>query len=156
MNKKNIVRIKDLKIIDFKKAGNVIRLFAGTGDDYWGDDWDDTPYEHNAGPVYDQYIIAFVDIGFPVDTIVTEPSDDWHYNGNSPYCKEDFKKNNAPCLIINKAPEDISSYPEDEYSRLLGDKNTKHIYFNDDFKKTIDDLCNDWGGVFVFGNIPKT
>ena len=35
----------DLFVIDFETRGNVIRLYYGNDPDYWGDDWDDKPYE---------------------------------------------------------------------------------------------------------------
>lgn len=45
-----------MKVIDFSRKGNVIRLYLGddTDKDYWGDDWND-PID-NAGPVYSDYI----------------------------------------------------------------------------------------------------
>ena len=48
-----------MKIIDFDKKGNVVRFYLGKDDlnDYWGDDWNDVPYEHNAGTVYDEFIM---------------------------------------------------------------------------------------------------
>ena len=56
-----------MKIIDFSKKGNVVRFYLGEDNckDYWGDDWNDFPYEHNAGCVYDEYIAGIVDIAFP-------------------------------------------------------------------------------------------
>ena len=40
-----------MKIIDFAKKGNVVRFFLGKDDlkEWWGDDWDDCPYEHKYG-----------------------------------------------------------------------------------------------------------
>ena len=41
-----------MKIVDFKKEGNIVRFYLGeTINGIYGDDWDDTPYEHNAGEV---------------------------------------------------------------------------------------------------------
>ena len=78
-----------MKIIDFEKKGNVVRFYLGeqtenwgwtnpeykdyTGktptwlkpsDRYYGDDWDDKPYEHNAGTVYGEFIKGYKDIAF--------------------------------------------------------------------------------------------
>ena len=69
------------KIIDFEVKGNVVRFYLGNktdewgwtnknykdrngntpdwlkpNDTYYGDDWDDVPYEHNAGLVYDKFV----------------------------------------------------------------------------------------------------
>lgn len=39
-----------MKIIDFERKGNLVRFYLGDDDlaEWWGDDWNDTPYEHNA------------------------------------------------------------------------------------------------------------
>ena len=44
-----------MKIIDFEIKGNQVKFYLGSDncDNYWGDDWDDKPYEHNAGEPYD-------------------------------------------------------------------------------------------------------
>ena len=36
-----------MKIIDWDRKGNVLRLYLGEDrlEDWWGDDWDDRPYE---------------------------------------------------------------------------------------------------------------
>ena len=46
-----------LKIIDFEKKGNVVRFYYGKDSlkEWYGDDWDDRPYEHNAGEVYHRF-----------------------------------------------------------------------------------------------------
>ena len=133
-----------IKVIDFEKKGNLLRLYLGEDDcyDYWGDDWNDTPYEHNAGAVYDRYVSMTVDIVEDFDGSVCEPSDDWHYHMNSPYCKEDFKNENAPCVLI-VPPGVMNEYWSAEYSRMLGNKRILAVYYNqpydDDFKKALAD-----------------
>lgn len=106
-----------MKIIDFGKKGNVVRFYLGADDcnDYYGDDWDDTPYEHNAGPVYDEFVEDYVDVVFPFGWSVMEPQDDWHYRGNSPYCKDDMKERMCPCVIAVK-PELANDAWDDSYS----------------------------------------
>ena len=91
-----------MKIIDFEAKGNVIRFWLGRidCDDYYGDDWDDIPYEHNAGTVYDEFISDYIDYVFPFSALVLEPAGDWHYNGNSPYCKDDMKNRRCPCIVV--------------------------------------------------------
>lgn len=111
-------------IIDFKVVGNTVRFFLGRkdfecgwinkdfidengkrpfwlkhNDDYYGDDWDDVPYECNAGKVYDEFIIGIRDYYFDVDWIIVEPCSG---EFNSVYCKNDFKKREIPCLIVIK------------------------------------------------------
>ncbi len=42
-----------MKIIGWERKGNVVRLALGKDDlnDWSGDDWNDTPYEHNASSI---------------------------------------------------------------------------------------------------------
>ena len=91
-----------MKIIDFEVKGNVVRFHLGEDDcfDYWGDDWDDRPYEHNAGAVYQQYFTGYADFYVNINLDVLTPESDWHYNGNSPFSKEDFKNRKTPCVVI--------------------------------------------------------
>ena len=88
-----------MKIIDVEVKGNAIRVYLGDDacDDYWGDDWNDTPYEHNAGRVYDKYVKSYFDILVPFDMGATTACDGY---ANSPYSKEDFKKGFIPCAYI--------------------------------------------------------
>ena len=140
------------KIIDFEKSGNVIRFYCGSEDcnDYWGDDRDDKPYEHNAGRVYSEYVTNTFEVAFPLGVMVCEPADDWHYRGNSPYSKESFIKQKAPCIVI--IPEDVA---EEEfaitYGTALGDKRCFPVYFNQpvnsDFMKDLERF----GAVLVRG-----
>lgn len=81
-----------MKIIDVGSKGNVLRVYFGEdslGKDYYGDDWDDRPYESNAGSVYDEFISAYIDIYIPFSYSVKEACDTFY---NSPFCKDDFKR----------------------------------------------------------------
>lgn len=121
-----------MKIIDFEKKGNIVRFYLGEDnlEKWWGDDWNDTPYEHNAGTVYDKFISAYIDIAFPFDWEIYEPGDDWNYRGNSPYCKEDFIKRQAPCIVA--IPEDIGeSMWNVQYSTHMAHPNCIKFYYGD-------------------------
>jgi hypothetical protein len=64
-----------MQIIDFKRKGNVVRFYLGDATvHYWGDDWNDRPYEHNAGQVYEEFIKGYKDIAFDFDDLVLEPA----------------------------------------------------------------------------------
>ena len=121
-----------MKIIDFHKRGNVIRLFLGDNDcdNYTGDDWDDVPYEHNAGHVYDEYVKGYIDIVVPFDCAVIEPSDDWCYNGNTPYCQNDFKNSTVPCLIICSEQVTQKEWGYPAYSKHIDDQECLPIFLN--------------------------
>lgn len=115
-----------LKIIDFDTKGNVIRFYLGDTDctDYWGDDWDDRPYEHNAGTVYEEYVKDTYDLLVPYDYNVFEPCDG---QLNSPYSKEDMKNEKVPCIVIHKPDKD--DYVCD-FQYCVGNKKCTKIYFN--------------------------
>ena len=126
----------NMKIIDFDKKGNVVRFYLGDDNcnDYWGDDWDDAPYEHNAGSVYGIYITKCIDMYFPFDSLVLEPQDDWRNNGNSNYSKEDMKKGCVPCIVV--IPSELARETYDyTFGYWVGSKNIEKFYFNDPEQK---------------------
>lgn len=132
------------KIIDIIKNGNVVRYFLASDhkliEESWGDDWDDRPYEHNAGRVYNEYVEKIVDVFYPFDTMVQEPSEDWHYGGNSPFSKWDFKKGKAPRLIISPQSEEEKYFGIiQDYSLLAIDDNTTKIYYGDNITEALED-----------------
>lgn len=119
-----------MKIIDFERRGNVVRLYIGNDDlvEWWGDDWNDRPYEHNAGRVYDQYVAGHVDIAFPFDSLVLEPCDGAF---NSEYSKEDMQARRVPCLII--VPKEVSgdSWYWETFDHWAGADGITKLYFGD-------------------------
>ena len=121
-----------MKIIDFVKEGNFVRFILGNDDcnDYYGDDWDDTPYEHNAGEVYDEFVTGYSDVVFPVDWTVLEPADDWTNEGNSRWCKDDMKDRLVPCIIA-VPPAAYKGWRPDTFSSCVGMDNVIKYYFGD-------------------------
>ena len=136
-----------MKIIDFEKRGNVVRFYLGNDDcnDYWGDDWDNVPYEHNAGIVYDQYIIDQAEVAIPLDCEVLEPADNLAYQGNSPYSKEDLKARKAPCLVVKR-----NTYGT--YSNTL-EKDDYPIYFGDNYFDVVEELHKRFFGAEIISMI---
>lgn len=125
-----------MKVIDFEKKGNVVRFYLGADDcyDYWGDDWNDSPYEHNAGRVYSEYITGYIDMAFPFDMLVLEPQDDWRNEGNSRYCKGDMEACIVPCIIV--VPKEVYEDSWDEtFGHWVGADRTQRIYFGDNLNE---------------------
>lgn len=118
-----------MKIIDFEKKGNVVRFYLGNNqlNEWYGDDWDDAPYEHNAGLVYDEFVEAHRDVVFPFDWTVLEPSESWAWNGNSPYCKDDMRNRKVPCIVAINDPE--KTY--DNFNIAAVNATSKRFYFGD-------------------------
>lgn len=116
------------RIIDFAKKGNVVRFFIGGSTEYWGDDWNDMPYDCNAGKVYDEYVTGYRDVYFPYDWMVLEPCDG---ETNCDYSKEDMKKRKVPCIIALPPDEDRDWWRDDNFARNLGDERAVKYYFGD-------------------------
>ena len=100
-----------MKIIDFERKGNLVRFYLGDDDlaEWWGDDWNDTPYEHNAERVYDEYIKGYCDMMFPFDDLVLEPCCG---TCNSGWCKDDMVAQKVPCIIQVPAAVHSDSFDE--------------------------------------------
>lgn len=128
-----------LKIIDWRKEGNVVRFFLGKQDleDWYGDDWDDRPYEHNAEEVYDEFVEGYVDVAWPLDTVVTEPCDGCD---NSWYCKDDFKLRNIPIITTHKLAQGEYRWEYSNFNRCFTAA-TEKIFMGD----TIDILLKGEG-----------
>lgn len=100
-----------LRLIDAQTKGNLVRLYFGDYDEttkQWygaenpgelphGDDWDDAPYEHNAGLVYARYVKNVLDVYVKWDYRVFEPNEGYL---NSPFTREGLFKDKAPVIYI--------------------------------------------------------
>ena len=71
----------------------------------WGDDWDDVPYEHNAGVPYHHYYenkkeipILLKEIYFELPMWYKTPADDYF---NSPFSVQDINNHRVPWLTID-------------------------------------------------------
>ena len=130
-----------MKILDFECFGNIIKLYLGeTVNGIYGDDWNDIPYEHNAGTVYDKFYTDTVEIAFPLSTSVYEPC--YGYS-NSPYCKKDFLFRKVPFLLFGQLDE---SWEYHDYEELLEAAPTLNkLYIGDDWN----DVLVKYGNLFT-------
>ena len=128
-----------MKIIDFIIHGNQVKFFLGADncENYWGDDWDDRPYEHNAGTVYDEFVEAYFIKTFNWGFLVREPADG-AMNGNSNYSKLDMKKRIVPCVVA--VDEDYHDSWDDSFSAVVGNDNAIKYYFGDKVDETKEDI----------------
>ena len=143
-----------MQIIDFKRKGNVVRFYLGEktpdwgwtrsdytrngttpdwlkpSDTYYGDDWDDRPYEHNAGQVYEEFIKGYKDIAFDFDDLVLEPC-----NGelNSSWSKDDMVARRVPCIIVIPKEVHEDSW-EDSFKHWCSCDGIKKFYFGDNLE----------------------
>ena len=119
-----------MKIIDFKKKGNIVRFYLGADDlkEWWGDDWNDRPYEYNAEQVYDEYVSGHKDVSFPFDWIVLEPRDG---TLNSEWSKEDMIKRTIPCIIAVPPEVQGDSWDDESFAHWVGSDRVSKYYFGD-------------------------
>jgi len=119
-----------MQIIDFERKGQQVKFYLGDHklSHYYGDDWNDRPYEHNAGKVYDKYISGERTLTFNWNDIVLEPSDGCD---NSPYCKDDMRTRKVPCICVltEEHQDDWTSYWS--FTDIVGNDNAEKFYFGD-------------------------
>lgn len=134
-----------MKIIDIQTFGNVIKFYLGDDDctDYWGDDWDDAPYEHNAGTVYDEYVTITEEYAIPTRYSVLQPISDFrHCDGVS---KQDMKNHKIPCLILTH--DTVDSWDSEFYTYLNADDAVK-IYYDMSWVEVVS-MLHDFGAVHI-------
>lgn len=129
-----------MKIIDFARKGNVVRFYLGKDDleEYYGDDWDDTPYEHNADRVYNEFVSGYKDIAFPFDDLVLEPCDGEY---NSPWCKDDMVARKVPCIIV--VPKEVRNtdwgdWGNENFATWIGSDKVQKFYFGDQMEPDVE------------------
>ena len=157
-----------MKIIDVEVKGNSLRFYLGEktekwgwtvpdykidgetpkwlkpSDTYYGDDWDDAPYQHNAGTVYGEFIKGEKNISFKYGDVVVTPADTDNIYGRG-YSKDDMVARKVPCVII--IPEkylkdnDLYGWQLDTYEKAIGVDCAKKIYYGDD-----ESVLKDLGG----------
>lgn len=121
-----------MQIIDFVRKGNVVRFLLGdASSDYWGDDWDDAPYDCNAGEVYDKYVKGHRDIIFPFDDLVLEPCDGAY--GDTWVTKEDMKNRRVPCIIVVPKALYEDTY-KDAFRDWVGADGIHKFFFGDEME----------------------
>lgn len=120
-----------MKIIDFERKGNVIRFYLGADDleNWYGDDWNDAPYEDNAGTVYDRFVTCYYDIVLPFDTDIFEPID-------SHVCKDDMVARIVPCMVF--VEENKGAFLT--FEEVAKNNRNFKVYFGDDIQKVQDYL----------------
>lgn len=117
-----------MEIIDFDRKGNVVRFYLGKNGEQWGDDWDDKPYNCNAGSVYGRFVESTRDIAFDFDDLVLEPCCGVL---NCHYSKKDMIKRNVPCIVV--VPKEIvdEHYNDEDFAYWATSDKVKKYYFGD-------------------------
>lgn len=94
-----------MKVLDLERKGNLIRFYLGSDDlqKWYGDDWDDYPYELNAGPVYSSFVKMKIDVVLPYEVAILDACEVSYteelYNYSSSaeeQCKLDYINSDKP------------------------------------------------------------
>lgn len=117
-----------LRILDVELKGNLVRLYLGAATlaDWWGDDWDDAPYEHNAGVVGPEYVSHVLDVAYPFDAHVVEPCSG---TLNSPWSKADMQQRRVAMFAV--VPPKEAEWGLDYWDAATANAATTRIYMGD-------------------------
>lgn len=126
---------KDLIIVDFALYSHQLVLFLGNPKikDYHGDDWDDSPYDCNAGTVYSEYYEDMVILNFDENYEIIEPT--YGYL-NTPYCKEDMRDQGVPCILYQNKNM-LNGYRPYNFGTAWKSKKYHEIHMGDKISKVV-------------------
>lgn len=128
-----------MKIIDFEIKGSQVKFYLGKDnmEHYYGDDWNDRPYEHNAGTVYSEFVEGYVIKNFDFDDIVMEPCDG---HTNSSWSKDDMRDRKVPCVSVLpvKYQEEWGNYYK--FEDISGNNNSINFYLGDIINEMEEDI----------------
>ena len=136
---------KTLKICWIKNKGNYIRFYFTTQDDYWGDDWNDAPWEDNAGDVYAEYVERYIDIVVPWHFRVTYSLNDLYDPYQSDIAVQDLVDNNAPFIYVTG-----DCYAPEVYNVM------KKAFCNFSFNESIDSFWEKVDNFYLIKDVDLT
>ena len=94
-------RKPDAYLIDACWQGNALRVYFGSSvEEITGDDFNDVPYESNAGIVYSEFVKCVLDVMVPFNYTIHDPASDLDCYENSTLCRDDFKSGEVPLFWI--------------------------------------------------------
>lgn len=126
------------KLIDFERKGNVVRLYLGRDGlrRWYGDDWDDRPYEHNAETVYAEYVIGWLDVALGFDMDVLEPADG---HVNSRWSKDDMEVGYV-AMVAAFQRSDFTLWPS-AFEDVASARQTTLLHMGDALDDAVRRLC---------------
>lgn len=127
-------------------------------DDAYGDDWDDVPYEHNAGIVYGRYVDYEFVIHLSYETALMFPCDGVD---NSMWCREDMRDGTVPLFVMldeqtNAAYAKDRRFDDFPYAFAIGLRDAHRFYFGDVLGEVLDMLDKCGAGIAHIVKLPRT
>lgn len=71
----------------------------------WGDDWNDVPFEHNAGIVYDKFVTHKLHVLVREDVVVSSATDDYI---NSPWSVQTLMEQKKPLFNFTLGEQSVN------------------------------------------------
>ena len=125
-----------LKACWFEVSDYFVRIFLTDKDEYWGDDWNDAPYECNCGPVYDEYVRGYIDIVVPLGLYIEEIKDIAY---DQYWSIQDIRENRIPFCVI-RAEEDCELIGLHQIPEKYKSFKRCPLYFNDTLEEIINKI----------------
>jgi len=108
--------LEEYNIIDVDPRGNVIRFYLGKNGSQYGDDWNDAPYEHNAGRVYLEFVVGYVDVAFPFESHIVYPEEGTYpHESGAEYTKNDMRDRKIHAVEVNSHKIYFGDYINDDF-----------------------------------------
>lgn len=146
-NNEKAAQFELYKIIDWEVSadrlrGGILKLYFGDIDceEYTGDDWNDRPYQLNAGPVYKEFTKKILYIIFNPELYSLDDAHELYdidmsknaikNSENKLICRARYYQDAANSILYHLG--DCVSFPNDavkEYYKLIGFENTCHAEF---------------------------
>lgn len=121
-----------LKVVDFERLdSNRIKFYFSDRDnitDVNGDDWNDKPYNLNAGLVYEEFIDKVYTLPINPQAIILEPCD--VVGNNVDISKKDLLNGTIPCLLVIP-PKVFGRSQIKEFDFWLNSTDSVKIYLGD-------------------------
>lgn len=113
----------DRYIVDIEKISNGVRFYLGTKEQFensYGDDWNDCPYDCNAGTVYDKYVSKVWD-WMPSKKLDVQAIEDYLMNDFNPHIdKFMMKRGIVPAIIITDNSKKYNREHKNDYPIFFG------------------------------------
>lgn len=124
--------------MDWEHDG-VLKLYFGDDsvEGWYGDDWDDYPWESNAGAVYDRFVdhVVTVDVAGVETSQLTES-----WRGCYGVCRLDQRDRSYPLIIL-------SDRPSEDWIAMLAGEGSRKIYMGDAKDDVLSAILEYGGGV---------
>lgn len=96
-----------------KRPAPLVCFTTGDITQEWGDDWDDAPWEHNAGtPYYNNADAQYFEMRIEDGDLTSIKTPEEHFGGNSPFSVKKINSGMFPWLTVDVWDPESRKYEE--------------------------------------------